>query len=679
MVSAQEQQRLNQAISLQQQCNFKAADQLYQLVLSLNPNQIDALHMLGVSKFQQGQPKPAERFLKRALKKSPKDPWIAYHYAELLSSVGKFSNARRLYEQAIRHGANDSDALYGYANALFELREFSKAKSIYTKALKLNPDDNDCRQNMANTLEELGEHHAAVDCLQPLIQKNSKSVLTRLQLIELYLNTYQYEQARKLTQTIKHIAQSEFDAVISTAKRLCRAAQVESSRHLVDQLLNADSAPNVKETDQLAGLMIDLKLYHQALSLVTNSTKSSNTRTSWSWFQEGLCAQIQGSFEEAASCHMKALACDPSMGVSAYSLATNGAIQITDDQLEIWNNLRQSPSINPKQKSYLTFAIAQTLDKRGQHDNAFQCYAEANKISFDSNPFDSSAWDAYIQDLMNTFSADFFVNWDEEIANSNFTNDATENNLVYIVGMPRSGSTLLEQLLIKQGAIGLGEHYGMRQIISEVPEITGFKHKAPTCAADLTSKNVHELRQRYVQSFKFSENERASDLAQSGAIHVDKMLGNFVRLGVLAMMFPKATIFNCCRDPRALAVSCFTNAFTDGMRFTYNLNTLGRYYTAYQTLMNHWRRILPVNIIDIHYEALVTNPDGYLDKQIEAAGLSFKLSQNLNVSVSDSSNSAPIHTASFWQARQPVSTQPIEHWKRFENHLDELYLGLNYQ
>ena len=147
------------------------------------------------------------------------------------------------------------------------------------------------------------------------------------------------------------------------------------------------------------------------------------------------------------------------------------------------------------------------------------------------------------------------------------------------------------------------------------------------------------------------------------------MLGNFLRLGMLATMFPQAKVLHCSREAEATCVSCYTNLFARGLKFTYDLHGLGRAWRSYQRLMEHWQQVLPISIYDVSYERVVTQPEEvfteiaeYLDRP---AG-----------SPTQDSNAGAINTASFYQARQPISTKSLQGWKRFESYLDPLMLGL---
>jgi len=170
---------------------------------------------------------------------------------------------------------------------------------------------------------------------------------------------------------------------------------------------------------------------------------------------------------------------------------------------------------------------------------------------------------------------------------------------------------------------------------------------------------------------RHSNNTQSAEHNISGneGLVVDKMLGNFLRLGILAAMFPEAKILHCSRDAEATCVSCYTNLFARGLKFTYDLYGLGRSWHSYRRLMDHWNEVLPLGIYDVVYERLVTQPDEVFSEISEFL-------QQETGSADNNSDAGVINTASFYQARQPISKKSMEGWKRFEPYLDPLKQGL---
>jgi len=677
---------INKAIGLHQSGSLKMADKLYAKILKNKPNHTEALHMRGVLKFQQDEYQQAEYLLKKSIQSASTalDPWIHFHLAEVLAATDRHKSAVSHFKKAIENGANDADAHYMLGNSFFELQRYSDAIVSYEFALELKPNDSDCRLNLANAFEASGELSRAIECLESLLVSNADSVGLKLQLSELLTNNHQALKAHTVVLQIDKAELVDIDRILGTARYMHRKVRYASSRHLLDLVLPYVDDLDQQQFDLTAGLLNDAGRYVEARELLQSLSEDSG-RSAWSWFQQGLCAQVAGDFESAGTCHQTALKSDASLGAAAYSLASNGAVAVSDELLREWTVRKDDASIPESSRAQFAFAVARVHDSQNDIEQAFEAYLQANAIIAKSQPFDADNWDKYTDSIIDTFSAEYLAKQYEQMQLGSLTSDLAGDHLHFIVGMPRSGSTLLEQTLkSKFGFIGLGEHYALRSIVADIPEVTGFLHSAPQSALDLEASHIAQFRKQYLNTLISEPIKNALGSQQknsSESKYVDKMLGNFVRLGVLALMFPNARILHCCRDPMATGVSCFTNAFGSGLKFTYDLYAMGRAWQSYQRLMKHWHDVLPLKMMDVGYEDLVSDPDGYqhvISKFLEVSSIEGRNTKSAADFVSASSND-PISTASFWQARQPISTSSMEAWKRFDFHLDPLRKGLEYQ
>jgi len=675
----------DKAMALHQNGQLLKADKLYSKFLGKNPTHSDALHMRGVLKIAQGNYKLAEHLLAKALKSNDPDadPWIHFHHGQVLALTERHEPATREFEKAIESGAQDSDVYYVYANSLFELNRFAESIENYEHALKLQPQDIDCRLNLVNAYEAAGDYDAALHCLEPIAQATNASTHLKLQQAELLVSTKRAREAHAVVlKIVSPVSIDNVDPIMASARFMHKQVRHDSSEHLVNLIRPHFDSLNSHQRDLAVGLLNDLGHYRDSRQLLEHP--NNHKRSAWSWFQEGLCCQVAGEFNEAANCHLKALSIDNTLGAAAYSLATNGNTQVSDELLKRWGEQIENTSTLPAQQAQFAFAVARTLDGRKEYERAFDHYQKGNQLSANLQPFNADRWDEYTNKVIETFSADFFDNKKEFLKANALSDEQAGSHLSFIVGMPRSGSTLLEQTLIKRAGVrGLGEHHAMRRIVADIPELTDFKRLAPECALDLQAEHVNDFRDQYLDSIVNQHSlfspQNSNENAMTGPF-VDKMLGNFVRLGIIALMFPKARILHSARDPMATAVSCYTNAFNSGLRFTYDLYSMGRAWQSYNRLMKHWHEVLPIPIMDVHYETMVSDTDNYFPTVLnflniaEVKSTDGSGSGDNNVSSEDQGN---IATASFWQARQAISTQSVESWKRFDSHLDPLREGLN--
>jgi hypothetical protein len=347
---------------------------------------------------------------------------------------------------------------------------------------------------------------------------------------------------------------------------------------------------------------------------------------------------------------------NPLLAEAAYLLAANGEHEVSDRDMEQWLAHAVDPELSPEKRFHLNFAVAKAYERRRCYDAAFSHYQRANSIKSHLYPFDADRHTDYINRIMTVFTREFFEQRPDH--------GVGDDRLVFIVGMPRSGSTLVEQILsCHPNLAAMGEHPEMREIVRELPDLVAAGDAMPECCRGLSPEVSHELARRYLASMRE---------AAAGAWRVsDKMLGNFLRLGVIALLFPRARVVHCVRDPRDTCVSCFTQNFHQGLRFTTDLSHLASFYRDYHALMAHWRRVLPLPIMDVHYEALVNDPEGISRKLVEFCGLHWD-ERCLTPQLAE----REVATASVWQARQPVYTGSVGRWRRYEAHIGQLIEGL---
>ncbi len=651
---------LQDAVTAQQQGRLKKADTLYRKLLSRHPRHAEAMHMRGVLKLQQGSYDFAKQLLADAQKLDTNNPWIRYHRGDLYRSIGELISAEQHFKQALELGATEGDVYFMLANTQFEQDRCSDALENYLKAVDRTPDDPEYQINLANCYERLEVPDKAVQHLEHAASV-SQDQSVDLQLIDLLARTGNF---LKVSERVSHLSSGgdvNITILVQTINTLLEADRAEDASRLLDIVVKQDVSAESQDTLALVtGLLVNVGRYKDARTLLdVQATRFEPDAITW--FQLGLCEQTSGEFESAAECHRRALQCDPAFGRAAYSLAVNGKSSVTRAEVTDWHEQASTISNRDESKIQFLFAAARTLDARGEIDPAFDAYQKANHLHHTLDPFDSDNWDSYIDSIIEHFSASYFSNIK--------TSTDAGSGLVFIVGMPRSGSTLLEyQLTHRFGATALGEHPTIRRLFMDLPRITGQQLPVAQCAQHLTAEHIGYLQQQYLLSVARVTGEPIQPAGSS--LYVDKMLGNFLRLGMLATMFPQAKVLHCSRAAEATCVSCYTNLFARGLKFTYDLHGLGRAWSSYQRLMEHWQQVLPLSIYDVAYEQVVTQPDQVF------ADISDFMEQPV-CSSKENSNSSTINTASFYQARQPISTKSIQGWKRFEPYLDPLMRGLN--
>lgn len=327
-----------------------------------------------------------------------------------------------------------------------------------------------------------------------------------------------------------------------------------------------------------------------------------------------------------------------------------------DADVEAMERLWSAAHLDSTSRMHLAFALGKVSEDLGDFERAFDYFSEGNRLKRASFRYDLARDELDAARLMELMSADFFAargDWGSA--------DATP---IVIVGMPRSGTTLVEQILASHPKVaGGGELSDLRQVI----------------AADLRSRQLHNL----IDGIATLDSTSAAHLgdayaaklkrhSESDAAHVtDKMPGNFLFVGLLRVMLPRARVIHCRRDPLDTCWSIYKHLFTGHQPFAYDLEELGRFYRLYRKVMAHWAEVLPGYVLEFDYESLVHDQEGATRQLLDFCGLSWD-----DRCLDFHHTARGVRTASLAQVRKPVYKSSIGAWKRYADRLGPLIAAL---
>ncbi len=305
----------------------------------------------------------------------------------------------------------------------------------------------------------------------------------------------------------------------------------------------------------------------------------------------------------------------------------------------------------------LNFELARLLDAAGDYDRAFRHFKQGNDLS--RAVFDPDRHAGFVDEIMATFTRDFMRNAPRA--------RLAADHLIFIVGMPRSGTTLIEQILASHPQVyGCGELPDVGRLANSLPVAEGASRPYPRGVILLDEAACTGLAQRYLQ--------RVEDLSGGANRVTDKMPQNFQLLGLIAMLFPGAKVIHSLRDPMDTCLSCYFQNFRFQdtiLGFSADLGHLGQYYKQYQRLMAHWRATLDIPLLDVGYEELVAEQEAVTRRMLEFCGLPWD-EQCLKFYKSKRATT----TASYNQVRQPVYRKSVQRWKHYESYLEPLKKAL---
>ena len=310
--------------------------------------------------------------------------------------------------------------------------------------------------------------------------------------------------------------------------------------------------------------------------------------------------------------------------------------------------------LQPAQAAYLHFALGKALDDCRAYDDAFVHYQKANAICRSELDFDPKALEAQIDRLISAFTPELMTRFEGQ------GNSSTRP--LMIVGMPRSGTTLLEQVLCAHPDVETAGE--LRTLAQSARRLTEAGETSwPECIAEIAPDLFADQAQVYLDALT----------ARCGATQkvIDKMPQNFLHLGFAALLFPKAVFVHCVRDPLDTCLSNFFQVFPAGIDFAYDLADLGHYFRNYQRLMTHWEALLGARLVTVGYENLVSEPENVLRPLLETLGLEWN-----DACLSHHQTVGRVDTLSLYQVRKPLNTGSTERWRSYEKHLAPLRAAL---
>lgn len=372
--------------------------------------------------------------------------------------------------------------------------------------------------------------------------------------------------------------------------------------------------------------------------------------------QLGMQYQKLGRFQDAAVQLRQAIALDPDSGSSYMLLANTRRAGEEDRPLQaLFESGLSRPGIGPDTKACLHFGLGKLHDDWGDHDEAFGHFQAANELRRAQAPFNRAAWQRTVDDISRVCRQLRFRP----------KPDAEEGPVAgFVVGMLRSGTTLVERLLTNNSAAeGLGETEFLDTFIQRIENYTGAPY--PDCLLRLSSQDIEAISTDY---------RRQISIGRGARLLLDKNPLNFMHIGLIALLMPEAPILHCRRDPLDLCLSIYFQDFAHARNsYAYDLGDIAAFYVGYLQLMALWDELLPGRLLEVEYEKLVAEPEAETRRLYHALGLHWTPE-----AIRPQDNPATISTASIWQARQPIYSHAVGRWRQYERHLEPLRAALRH-
>ena len=599
------------------------AEALCELILTVTPDHYGALFRLGTLRARAGRLEDAAGLLRRAAAVRPGTPDAACVLGLVLAALGRPDEAFACYRAALAADPGHAGTLTALGTALSRSGRGAEAIACLTRAVAAAPDDADVNFMLANVLQAQGRFREA---------------------------TAHYGKVLRLAP--RHAAAlSNFGTVLQKLGRLDDAIALYRHALAVDPGFT-DASYNLGTAHLAAGRNEDAIVHSEHALRADPSRALAHNNI-------GIALQALGRSEEAAAAYRRSIALAPRQATTHLNFAYLRRFTPGDPRLADLERLAADPGgLDVENRIAVHFALGKAYDDLADPARAFAHLRNGNALKRAETAYDEAAELGLLQRTRAVFTPGL-------MRDKRGAGDPSQVP-VFVVGMPRSGTTLLEHILASHSAVhGAGEIETFHAALAKTGDKAGNDPGFPDMVPATTAEALRELGAGYVAAIR--------TLAPQAGRIVNKLPLNFRYPGLIHLALPGARIVHIRRDPLDTCFSCFSLLFSGSQPFTYDLGELGRYYRGYAALMAHWRAVLPEGVmIEVRYEDLVADLAGETRRVLAHCGLAFE-----DACLAFHESGRPVQTASAVQVRKPVYRTAVGRWRPYRNFLAPLISALD--
>jgi len=547
---------------------------------------------------------------------APSNQQIKLGLAKSISAQGRNDEAITILQSLISDTQDNYPAKDVLASCLINLERDDEAFETLVELINTHPEYVFSYIHIADIMERRGDHLQAINYLQQALENTDEPLEVLGGLARIYLEYGMHQQAIDSCKKAMEIDPGNKPAHFFLALALTDSVHYEEALKELDALaIDAPDSPLL--LGARANLLERLGHYgeaHQIIkSLINKDTDLDNIAN--------IYARLCHKFNEC------------------------------DEAATMLYQILEKPDLNKAYRRGVLFTLGKLQDRLQNYDSAFEAIHEANELK----PFiyDHDKYTSYINRLIHPDITAL-------IKKPRILSSTHRVNPVFIFGMPRSGTSLVEKIISSHpGVIAGGERHEIASLVSKLPFLEGIEGSYPECLTQLTPDMINQMLVAY--------DSYTQGLEQGVTLITDKMPENYQHLIFIRMLFPDARIIHCVRDPMDTCLSCYFQQFTGYHDYAYKLEDLGKHYNEYKRLMNHYRDVDKIPFLEVQYEELVHNTEEITRRMIDYCNLDWDES-----CLRFYDNDQVVRTASYDQVNKPIYTGSIDRWKHYESHLKPL-------
>lgn len=650
-------QTLRRAARALQDDRAEQTQELCARVLERFPDQAAALSLMGQALHRRRDYPRAAEYLQRATQLNDKPAGWHFHLAIAHHAQQKLDEAVACYQRCLELDPQHVRALMNLAAIHSQRRRFGEAVKLLQRVLRVKPDHAEANAAMGQALIDLGRVQLALPFIHKALQHQPESIIALCAQGNALRAMNRLTEAADCYQRILRINPKHAVTLYNLGVIRNEQGRLGDAIGLYQRALRADpklhyawvSLANARK--RLGDFKLGLEAVKRAKALAPDWPDVRATEAS--------IYEMAGEVDKAWAC-IQPLVERGSTDVNVVLPLARIAKKIgrVEQAITALDRALADPRTIDAQKLVVHFAYGKLLDSLGRYDQAFEQFRMGNEMK--PRELDRSGVKrtlSLMRDIFSPEKRDRLPRVEAELADA--------DRPIFIVGMPRSGTTLVEQMLASHPQVhGAGELRYMGFLTRLVSQRVGDGQPYPECAVRITNDLMLEMAQRYLANMR-RHNATARRV-------VDKMPNNFWQLGLISRMLPKARIIHTVRDPMDTCLSCYFQNFGGVHAYAFNLANLGFYYRQYARMMAYWKKTLDLPILTINYEQLVAEPETHARKLIDFVGLEWD-----ERVLAFHETRRDVATASYDQVRRPIYADSIGRWRHYEKHLAPLRQALS--
>ena len=604
--------------------------------------------LLGTALVRMNDFSTAEPELRKALDAKPGIPKALRELSSALFGLGRGDEAVECLQQIVGAAPGQSAAHFDLSVGLSKIGKNDDAQQALEESFRLDPRRQKIFEGVR--LQREGKAKEAELRFREILREDPTNATATRMLGSIALEEGRYRLATRLLRNATKLAPDYFGAWIDLSRALTEFEQLDEAREAIHQVIQLESQlayPYVL----LGNLETKVGDYEAAVSAFEQALdKQSNHGGALAGLGHAL--KTIGRQDEAIDRYRNCVRNYPSFGEAWWSLANLKTFRFTDDEIAVMVKHVDQERLIDETRVNINFALGKAYEDRGDYSNAFDRYDRGNKLRRPHESYDPVQTETVHDHIIKTITP--------ELLESCAGFGDPRPDPIFIVGLPRSGSTLIEQILASHSMVdGTHELPDLPRVVRTINQWQVHSKGYPEALPLLDEVHFKELGEQYLESTR--------RYRKGAPRFTDKMPNNFSMVGLLALILPNAKIVNARRHPLDSCMGSYKQLFYRGQAFTYDLVELGEYYLEYQRMMDFWHDILPGRVLDVHYEDMVADQENQTRRLIEHCALPWE-----NDCLRFYETDRAVNTASSEQVRQPIYSKSVNSWRRFESHLGPL-------